>query len=359
MADGKLTMGVEEEFFLLGPTGLLVHEASRTLAEAEGGDLTPELMRCQVESATGICETVDDVRTELTSLRKTLADSAHLRAARLCATGTAPHRQPADPRVGPGSRYRRIADHVGQLVFGGVACGCHVHVGMPDRETAIRVGNHLRPWLPVLLALSGNSPFHQGEDTGYASTRYVVWGAWPTAGPPPYLESEDHYETIVQGLLDSGVALDRKMVYWDARPSEHQPTIEIRIHDVAATVDEAALLAVLVRGLVARCLDLVERKEPAERIPQEVLRGTLWRAARDGLDGPCTDPDTGDLRPVHDILADLLTDLDTDDTAFARDVLARLRTDGGGAHRQRTAFQRAGNLDDVVDLIAEQTAGSR
>ena len=161
-----------------------------------------------------------------TDLRSLLVDAARDRELRLIASGTVVHGQPAnDSKIGPDTRYHRMVRRYGRMVYGGLTCGCHVHVGIADREQAIRVINRLRPWLPLLLAVSANSPFHEGRDTGYASSRYLLWSRWPTAGLPPPLESVEHYERVVRGMLATGAAMDRKMVYWTcAPPSTRTPS---------------------------------------------------------------------------------------------------------------------------------------
>src|SRR5256885_1954110 len=180
-------------------------------------------------SGSAVCVDHVALLADLTDLRNRLSEGARHHGARLVACGSV-ITEPADPqRVAKGRRYRRIARHVGRFVVDAATCGCHVHIGVESREIAIQASNHLRPWLPALLALSANSPFHQGVDTGYASARYLLWGRWPTAGPPPYLESAAHYERIVRGLLVSEAALARGMIYWDIRPSEHQPPPETRV----------------------------------------------------------------------------------------------------------------------------------
>ena len=362
-----LTMGVEEEFYLVDDSGELVHEAAGTIddADEEAGrdaevDLKGELLRSQVESGTAVCRDHGALLADLTDLRARLGEAAGHRGARLLSSGTVVN-EPTDPqRIAAGRRYRRIARHIGRFVVDAATCGCHVHVGVDSREIAIQVSNQLRPWLPALLALSANSPFHHGVDTGYASARHLLWGRWPTSGPPPYLESEEHYERIVRGLLESGAALDRGMIYWDIRPSEHQPTVEIRVADAHGTEAESTLFGVLVRTLVAEALDRIDHGVPAERVPHEVLRANLWRAARDGLEGTCADPVTGEHRPVHDILAGLAPRCvgGPGEVEFVAAMLDTLRDAGGGAARQRATFGRRGCLRDVVDMLVEQTAGT-
>lgn len=362
MADPMPTMGVEEEFVLVDGAGRLIQEAPETLADTddEDVDLKPELLRCQVESATDICRTAEDVRTGLDGLRERLSEAAAGRGLRLVASGTVVHPQEFAAVVGPDTRYYRMTREFGGMVFSGLTCGCHVHVAVDDLETAVQVVNHVRPWLPALLALSANSPFHEGRDSGYASSRYILWSRWPTSGPPPYLRSVEEYEAVVSGMIASTAAMDRKMVYWDARPSEQHSTVEVRVADVQGTTREATLFGVLVRSLLAGFVERIGRGEVAEPIPGEVLRGWLWRAARDGLEGRCADPATGELRPALEIVAGLVDALDErDERDFARDVLEELRRDGGGAARQRAALTRRGELDDVVELLARQTMGER
>jgi glutamate---cysteine ligase / carboxylate-amine ligase len=356
----EVTVGVEEEFFLVDDAGLLVMQAPEALKGTGSGDIDvkPELLRCQVESATGICRAGQDVFIELTTLRRWLASGAARRGARLAATATVVHEQPPEMVIGPGTRYHEIAQHFGELVFSGMTCGCHVHAGVAGKEEALKVQNHLRPWLPMLLAFSANSPYFHGKDTGYASARHVLYSRWPSAGPPPYLDSVDQYESIMSGMLDTSAALDRKMIYWDVRPSEHQPTVEVRVADVLGTVREATFLAILVRTIVGRSLDLLADGELAPRIPTQVIRAGLWRAARDGLGGHCPDPHTGNLRPVHRIIADLVKAnnaqlKESGELDIIESTMDWLNRTGGGAHRQREAFANRRNLDDILKEVSQ------
>jgi glutamate---cysteine ligase / carboxylate-amine ligase len=356
--NSAVSVGVEEEFFLVDDTGTLLYQAPEALrdTETDGIDVKAELLRCQVESATGICWNAQEIYDQLTNLRERLADGAARLGARLAATGTVVHEQPPGTEIGQGTRYHVIAEHFGDIVVTGMTCGCHVHVGMTDRAEAIAVANHLRPWLPMLLALGANSPFVHGTDTHYASSRHLLYGRWPSAGPPPYLESVDHYESIMSSLLESGAALDRKMIYWDIRPSENQPTVEVRVPDVLGTPREATLLAIVIRTLATRARELIDAGKPAPRVPTETIKAGLWRAAKDGLGGHCPDPDTQNLRPAHTILAELVqsstSDLrETGELEFVESTMDWLRRNGSGAHRQREAFAIRQNLDDVLNVI--------
>ena len=348
-----LTVGVEEEFLLVDADGRLSGRGPEVVDEATDpqGVLETELALCQVESATGICETPEGVLTQLTTLRAELTGVARKQGLRLLPSGTPVLPEDERPEITPQPRYLRMARHFGATVRAGATCGCHVHVGMSDRELGVEVINQVRPWLPALLAVTANSPF-DGLDTGYASYRYQNWSRWPSAGPPPRFASLDEYESIVDDLLRSGAILDKAMVYWDVRLSDHQPTLEFRVSDVAATAGDAALLATLVRGLVAHVMSY---GGPVPDMSHAVLRANLWRASRDGLGGESLHPVTGAVAPLVDQLDDLLAMITPslgDDVEFAAAGLAKLREQGGGADRQRAVFARRHKLTDVVDELA-------
>lgn len=351
-----LTVGIEEEFLLVDEAGHLSCSGPEVVHAAEPEcELQFELARSQVELATGICANAAELLGELRESRARLAKEAGRRGLRAVATATPLLAETSPPEITPTIRYRRMARHFGAITFTGTTCGCHVHVSVPDRATGVAVSNHVRPWLPVLLALSANSPYNHGEDTRYCSWRHILWTRWPSAGPPPIFDSLDHYETSVAAMLRAEAMLDRRMVYWDVRLSERQPTLECRVADVAVTAEEAALLGSLTRGLVGIALDDIGTPPPNP--PHEVLRANLWKAAHDGLDGACLHPVTGRLVPVHVQLRELVDRVrpvlraTADDLPFALHVLDGLRKTGGGAQRQRAAFARRGRFDDVIRML--------
>jgi carboxylate-amine ligase len=198
-------------------------------------------------------------------------------------------------------------------------------------------------------------------DTGYASWRYLSMSRWPSGGPPPYVESAEHYESLVGEMAQSGAVLDAANLYWDIRLSPRHPTVEVRVCDVAATAEEAALLAVLVQGLAASARSRVDSGEAADRVPQEMLRADLWRAALDGLDGQCVDPVTRTLRPAPETLLgrfdEVRPQLHDGAREFAEQTLETVLARGGGAARQRAALARYGDLSGVVAFLAGQTEG--
>ncbi len=353
-----LTFGIEEEFFVVDRRGHLSQAGDDVVDAAEAasdvqGELQHELNLSQAEAATDVCRTHAEALRQLGGLRQDLARAARGRGYRLLPAGAPPLSEVEPPRITPNPRYQRMAEHFGATAWTSLTCGCHVHVAIPDKESGIRVLNSVRPWLPALLTITANSAITESYDTGYASWRYHQWSRWPSAGPPPRFASLDEYESIVDGWLRSGAILDRAMIYWDVRLSDKQPTLEFRISDVAAKPVEAVLLAVLARGLVATALADGAR---SPELSNEVLRGRLWRASKEGVTGCCPHPRTGDLEPVKAVLDDLIEltapaleaagDLD-----FAREETARLAAEGGGADRQRRAFAERQRGEDVVDLL--------
>jgi glutamate---cysteine ligase / carboxylate-amine ligase len=342
------TVGVEEEFLLVDPvTGVPVNRADEVLAAAReqfGLELDHELTGAQVEINTSVCRDVEQVHRELLETRRVVARAARTAGCRALAVG-APPLGDATGEITDSLRYRRIAREFGALAEQQLICGCHVHVAVPDRETAVQVCNHVRPWLPVLAAVTANSPFSGGEDTGFASWRSTVWSRWPVSGPPPFFTSWQHYEEVCDTLIVAGTALDRAMVYWDVRPATELPTVEVRISDVAVSVDDAVLLAALVRALVAQAVVDVGRGVQAEQVPQETLRQACWGAANEGLAGSTLDVSAGELRPVRQQLDDLVRRLApvfeiNGDLPAVQRGLRLLDGAGNGADRQRRAFHR-------------------
>ncbi|MFD4635902.1 glutamate--cysteine ligase [Lentzea sp. NPDC058436] len=356
--DWSPTVGVEEEFLLVDPqTGAPVNLADEVVVIAReqlGLDLEHELTGAQVEINTTVCRDVAQARRELLELRRLVAQAARTAGCRAIAVGAPPLGE-ATGEVTDSLRYRRIAREFGALAEQQLICGCHVHVEVPDRETAVQVCNHVRPWLPVLAAVTANSPFAGGQDTGFASWRSTVWSRWPVSGPPPVFESWEHYEELCDTMIKAGTALDRAMVYWDVRPATDLPTVEVRVSDVAATVDEAVLLAALVRALVAQAVVDVGRGVEAEPVPQETLRQACWSAANEGLRGSVLDVLSGEPRPVREQLGDLTRRLTpvfeaNGDLPAVQRGLRLLDGEGGGADRQRRAF-RDGRVESLLGLL--------
>ena len=357
--DKALTVGVEEEFLLVDAVTRAVAPLAPDVLDQESPyDLQAELTEFQVESATPVCRSMSEVRDSLVATRTALGTMATTHGTRIVATGTPLLGTVKPVPLTDDPRYRRMEVEYGRLVHDLTICGCHVHVGIPDDDAGVLISNHLRPWLPVLLALSANSPFIDGKDTGYASWRYLSWSPWPSAGAPPHFTSAEEYHLARRGMLDSGAAMDAATVYWDVRLSANHPTVELRVCDVAATVDEAVLIAALTRGIAATALS---SRVPALDVAPHVLRAALWRAARDGVEGTNVDLHTGSLVRAATQVQALVTWVRpaleaAGDYERVTDSIDRILLDGSGAARQRRAFQQHGNLEDVVDLLIKQTA---
>lgn len=366
-SDDELTIGVEEEFLLIDPdTGQLVPRAADVVAELAGKSATAtvsgstqiEFTQYQVETRTPVCHSVGETAKHLERLRADLVAAAARHGARPISTGSPVLPHPMPPPHVDDPRYHRIADRFGTLTDTHTICGCHVHIGLADRSLAVAVSNHLRPWLPLLLALSANSPFDHGRDTGYASWRAVLLCRWPGASIPPWFDSLGDYDRSVRWLLDSGAALDRGMVYWHIRPSHHLPTLEIRVFDAAVTVTETVLFAALTRALVGTALRDIRDGRPPNRIAQHDLHVALWSVARTGMSGPCLDPGSGEFRPAGALIGRLLDHIrpaltDSADVELVVHGLAALHRNGSGAARQRAAYARRESLTDVLTHLAD------
>lgn len=342
------SMGVEEELLLVSASGRPLPRSKAVAAEAEGIDVELELTQAQVEINLPVCDTPAELRDQLQRLRSQLAQAAAEEGARLLAIAVAPGGE-AMQRITNKPRYLEMETRYGQLAREQSVCGCHVHVDVPDKEAAIRVSNHLRPWMPTLLALTANSAIYLGADTGFSSWRSIMLSRWPCSGPPPYFESAEHYDALVAMQLESGSIMDERMVYWDIRPSTHLPTVEVRISDVPLTIDETVLLATLIRALVTTALadgGLGPKLEP------EVLRAAYWLAARDGLSNDGLEVLRAQTLPMPKLL-DLLRQHVTpaleelNELDLVDESLQRLLREGNGAAKQRKAFREG---EDIVAL---------
>jgi glutamate---cysteine ligase / carboxylate-amine ligase len=362
-APAALTLGVEEEFLLVDPhTGINVpvaREVTDALPDAVGGNSRSELRVSMLEMATGVCNGLPGLRAELVGLRRAAAQAAVSAGARLLAVGATPVGEP-DRSVPPGRRYQAMVDRFGPVAQDPAVCGLHVHVGIADRELAVQVCNHLQNWLPVIRALTGNSPFYQGADTGHASWRSVQLQRWPGLGPTPYFDTVDDYDRTVDQMIASGVTLDPGMIYWYARLSHSYPTVEIRVGDVCPTVDDTVLVTALIRAMVDTVVGDIHDGIRAPRLRDCVVSAAHWCAARDGLTADLLDLRADRPRPAWELVDDLFATvtpalLRTGDIDLVADGLARLRRHGTGATRQRRAYRRTGSLTAVLTQLSEDT----
>ncbi|MER6630259.1 glutamate--cysteine ligase [Streptomyces sp. NPDC000987] len=360
------TIGVEEEFLLLDPvTGLPVPQADKVRVAAGLGHLVAdqevqyELLQAQVEVATPVCGALEEIGGHLLRLRHAVGVAAEEHGCRIAACGTPPVRHGRPVAVTDQARYRAMVTQAPQLVAEQLVNGMHVHVAVPGREEGVQVLNRLRVWLPTLTAMSANSPLWDSHDTGFASWRTVIFSRWPVSGVPPHFHDVADYDQRVQRLLESGLISDTGQLYWQARLSDRYPTLEVRCPDVQLRVDDAVMLAGIVRALVDTALTEVAAGAPALECAPELLQASMWHAARHGLGGTLVDP-IGRPRRAGDVLYELLRyvapALDVSgDTRQVTSLTHRLLQDGTGADRQRAALAEGG-LRAVTDLISAQSS---
>jgi carboxylate-amine ligase len=363
VASAVPTLGVEEEFLLLDPvTGENAPAAAEVLSRLPAGvreQSRLEFRHSMIEMVTPVCTSLAETEQQLRQLRRAAATAAAAAGTRLVAVGATPIAEPRTA-VTDNPRFQAIARHYGPIVADPAVCGCHVHVGVADRELAVQVSNHLRPWLPVVQALAVNSPLINGADSGYASWRSMQLERWPSLGPAPYFAGTADYAETVRLMVDSGAMLDASLVLWYARPSTTYPTIEVRVADVCPTVADTVLLAGLIRALVATAIDDIAAGAAAPAFPDGLLRAAHWNAAHRGLGGSLLDLRQGRARPAWDVVDDLLAAvrpalLRHADLALVESELARLRKEGTGADRQRQVHMRTGDVRTVLSELAAWT----
>jgi carboxylate-amine ligase len=325
-----------------------------------GDDVSHELYLSQIEIGTPVCRTLADVRTELVRLRGAVVEAARREGCRIAAAGTHPFSHWGEQALTPKPRYRELEADFQQLTREQIIFGCHVHVGIADREAAIQVMNRARPWLSAILALSANSPFWLGHDTGFASYRTELFERFPMTGIPHPFASRAEYDGLIATLVDTGIIDDASYIYWDVRPSSHFETLEFRIADVCLTVDEAVMVAGLTRALARACHARWLEGEPDEPVRPELLRAAKFRASRFGLDGELIDTHSRRAVPapllIHALLDFLRPGLEEAGEWGELSELVRMELERGtGARRQREALKRSGRRDDVIDLIVAET----
>jgi carboxylate-amine ligase len=357
-------MGVEEEFFVVDPaTRNLAAGGLPNMAEllaGNGADFAAEFQVATVESRTGVCGSLRQVRAELRALRGTLVRVASAAGLSVVSAGLLPTADWRTAEIVRKPRYDQCLDQYRDVVRRRITCGCHIHIGVPDRELAVQVLNRIQPWLPVFLALSAGSPFYEGADTGYHTFRSMLWGGFPAAGPPPVCASYREYREQIQLLLDSGAIVDDGNLYWDARLGLRYDTVEFRIADACTTVDETVLQAGLARALVLTCVTDIQSERPPPEVPPVLLRAAMWRAGRSGLDGELIDVTTGERMPAACLLDRLVDHVrealkELGDWEEVNDLLDLVQQAGTSARRQLAIFAASGRLTDVVDQLVTET----
>jgi carboxylate-amine ligase len=356
---GVRTFGIEEELLLVDPgkgeavpmAGALWDLYVRPMDSASGPVLTAEFQQEMIEVVTPPHATMAALEADIIRGRAIADRAAQDVGVRIAALATSP--LPADPHPVQLRRFMAMAEEYGLTAREQLTCGCHIHVSVESAEEAVGVLDRIRIWLPVLIALSANSPFWHGKETGYASYRSQVWNRWPSAGPLEILGSPDAYHQLVHDMISTGVALDEGMIYFDARLSRHYPTVEVRIADVCLRPENTVLLAGIVRGLVETAArEWRDGIEPVA-VPAALLRLAGWKASRWGLRGELLDPLTSRPSSALAVVNTLLNHIrpaleDSGDLDRVEALIDDLLAAGTGAVRQLEVLHRTGELQDVV-----------
>jgi carboxylate-amine ligase len=362
----QYTLGVEEEYMLLNSeTFDLVQHIDTVLAAVVGHELEAqmkaELMQSVLEIATPICRRASDVDRELRKLRDYVTSIARDKSLRVGSAGTHPFSLFESQRITARDRYRALVDQMQYVARRELIFGLHVHVAVDGPEKAIQVVNGLLVELPLLLALSANSPFWRGEPTGLSSTRQMVFAAFPRSGPPPRFHDYADYAEVVGQLEKTGCIADYSHIWWDIRPHPRLGTVEIRICDAVTRVEHAVALAAYCQALVKLYCERFDRGEEIRSYHRILTSENKWLAARYGLEAPLMDLETGRRNrvPVARLVRRRLEELEPHarELGSERELegIEELLGNGNGADRQLRVFNANRDLVEVVREIADAT----
>ncbi|MEU8234938.1 glutamate-cysteine ligase family protein [Actinoplanes sp. NPDC048967] len=356
-----LTVGVAEEFLLLGPDGAVVPSAPFVARQARDEDrIRPGFLAYQLVTDTAGCGSLHELRGELSRLRLQAADAARRAGVSLVSVGAPPFAAGPLGAVTDETRYRELAGWFPDAVVAGRGCTCQVRIEVTDRDQAVDVLARIRPWLPALLALTVNSPFADGLDTGWASYRYHLQQHWPTFRPPGAWDGADRYDSVVRSLIHSGAAPDESTVFFLARVPAGQPVVEVRVADACLTVEDSVVFAGIVRALVRSLITDARRNLTTTPVPTSVVDAHLNTAAH-GEVRLRQDRLTPTMPAAHEAVVRLMRKIgpalsangDVDDVYRG---FKRLRQQGTGADRQRRARRRRKGTTDFVQFLAGSTA---
>ncbi len=356
------TLGVEWELQLIDAHSLLLRQDAREvlaalpeLSEGRGVEinrLRHELMESTVEIVTGICSTVGEAKADLAATISQLREVCDLRDTHLACTGTHPISDWRDAVMAPVQRYAELVEQMQWLARRIQTFGVHVHVGIQSRDKAIPIVNALAAYLPHFLALTASSPYWSGHDTGLASSRAIIFGSLPTAGPPHLLDDWESFEDYMATLLRAGTIQSIKEVWWDIRPHPDFGTVEIRMFDGISTLREVGMVAALCQSLVTMFDQQLDRGYRLPRPAAWVVRDNKWRATRYGLDATVITDDTGNTAPLRDDLYELIRELEpvADRLGCAEElkVAGEVLDQGASYERQRAIRAEGGTLENIV-----------
>jgi carboxylate-amine ligase len=361
--DHVYTLGIEEEFAIIDPQ---TRELRSHIQEIlEGGkvllkeQIKPEMHQSVVELGTEICQSVTNAREHVIELRSKLASLASKAGLRIASAGTHPFSHWRDQLITEGERYQEIVQDMQQLARANLIFGLHVHVGIPNRESAIHVMNQARYFLPHIYALSVNSPFWVGQDTGLKGYRLKVFERFPRTGIPDAFESLSEYEDYCKLLVKTGCVDNAKKIWWDIRLHPFFDTLEVRVCDAQSRVDDTLAMAALIQAVIAKLYKLLRHNTTFRVYRRRLLDENRWRASRYGIEGKLIDFGREAEVETRSLLDELLQFVSTevDELGSKREMahIERIMREGTGADRQVAAFQRTNDLKAVVDQIVAET----
>jgi glutamate---cysteine ligase / carboxylate-amine ligase len=363
MKDHTFTLGIEEEFAIVDPK---TRELRSHIQEIlEGGkvmlkeQIKPEMHQSVVELGTQICQSIVEARAHVTDLRSKLAELAGRSGLKIASVGTHPFSHWRDQLITQGERYQEIVKDMQQLARANLIFGLHVHVGIPDRETAIHVMNQARYFLPHIYALSVNSPFWVGQNTGLKGYRLKVFERFPRTGIPDAFESLSEYEDYCKLLVKTGCVDNAKKIWWDIRLHPFFDTLEVRVCDAQSRVDDTLAIAALIQAIIAKLHKLQWQNMSFRIYRRRLIDENRWRASRYGIDGKLIDFGKETEVETRGLLNELLEFISTEVNELgSKNEMAhveRIMREGTGADRQLVAWEHTRNMKGVVDQIVAET----
>jgi carboxylate-amine ligase len=358
------TIGIEEEYQTIDPeTRDLRSHINAELLE-KGKLLLQERVKAEmhqsvVEVGTGICNNIKEAKAEVKLLRRNIIRLAKENGLRLASVATHPFSDWRTQDINPDARYKNIVEDMQLVARANLIFGLHVHIGIEDRETAIHMMNHARYFLPHLLALSTNSPFWLGMNTGLKSYRCKVFDKFPRTNIPDYFPSWGEYENFIKLLIKTNCIDNAKKIWWDIRPHPFFNTIEFRVCDIPMRLEETIAIAALIQATVAKLYKLHTANQGFRLYRRALIMENKWRASRYGMDGKMIDFGKQIEVPTRDLIGEYLEFVDdVVDELDSRDEIEYIHTmleQGTGADRQLRVYHESGDLKKVVDYIIEET----
>jgi carboxylate-amine ligase len=366
MSRPSLTIGIEEEYQTIDPEtrdlrshiqAEIIEKGRMLLAE----QVKPEMHQSVVEIGTEVCQNIQQAKDEIRNIRRQIVNLARQNGLRIAAGGTHPFAEWARQEIYPDPRYVTIVEDLKMVARANLIFGLHVHIGVEDHETAIQLMNGARYFLPHLLALSSNSPFWQGMESGLKSYRCKVFDKFPRTNIPDLYHSWSEYENYVGLLIKTGCIDDAKKIWWDIRPHPHYPTLEFRVCDMPMRLDESIAIAALCQAIIAKLYKIHEKNQSFRHYSRALIMENKWRAARYGLDGNLIDFGKQTEVPERDVVLEILEFVDdvVDDLGSREEIMYvhRILEHGTGADRQLRVFRETGDLKQVVDYMIAETEG--